>query len=40
MDQEVWRGEDRLFAAQVTIVCVNETGHPARLPANIRLMLH
>ena len=40
MDQHVRRGEETLFSAQVTIVCVNETGHPARLPANIRLILH
>lgn len=40
MDQEVHRGEDLLFSAQVTIVCINEAGQPARLPANIRLILH
>lgn len=40
MDQRVLRGEELIFSAQVTIVCINETGHPARLPANIRLMLH
>ncbi len=40
MAQEVWRGEQKLFQAEVTVVCVNETGHPARLPANIRLLLH
>jgi len=40
MDQQVLRGEELIFAAQVTIVCINEAGHPARLPANIRLMLH
>ncbi len=40
MDQEVFRGEERLFSAQVTIVCINDAGHPARLPANIRRMVH
>ena len=40
MGQQVLRGEELIFSAQVTIVCINETGHPARLPANIRLMLH
>lgn len=40
LSQEVKRGEELLFQAEVTVVCVNETGHPARLPANIRLLLH
>ena len=40
LDQKVMRGEELLFQAAVTIVCVGETGHPARLPATIRLMLH
>ena len=40
MEQEVKRGEELLFQAVVTIVCINEAGQPARLPANIRLMLH
>ncbi|MCL4167789.1 UNVERIFIED_CONTAM: hypothetical protein GTU68_017542 [Idotea baltica] len=40
MEQEVSRDGDLLFAAVVTIVCINEAGQPARLPANIRLMLH
>ena len=40
MDQDMYRGEDLLFSAQVTIVCINEAGQPARLPANIRLILH
>ena len=30
----------RNFSAQVTLVALNETGQPARLPANIRLQLH
>ncbi len=40
MVQKVTRGVDLLFSATVTIVCLNEAGQPARLPANIRLMLH
>ena len=40
MDQQVMRGEEVLFSAQVTIVCIGEGGSPARLPANIRLILH
>jgi acyl-CoA thioester hydrolase len=40
MNQLVRRGADVLFSAQVTIVCINESGQPARLPANIRLRLH
>lgn len=40
MEQVVKRGAEVLFQAVVTIVCIGETGHPARLPANIRLMLH
>ncbi len=40
MEQKVMRGDDLLFQAVVTIVCINEAGQPARLPANIRLMLH
>lgn len=40
MHQEVLRGEEVLFLAFVTIVCINEFGQPARLPANIRLILH
>ncbi|MDG1127817.1 MAG: tol-pal system-associated acyl-CoA thioesterase [Paracoccaceae bacterium] len=40
MDQVVRRGEDRLFHAVVTVVVITDTGHPARMPANIRHMLH
>ncbi|GAW33859.1 acyl-CoA thioester hydrolase YbgC [Roseovarius sp. A-2] len=40
MEQVVMRGATRLFQALVTVVCVNEAGQPARLPANIRLQLH
>lgn len=40
VEQKVVRGDDLLFQAVVTIVCIGEAGQPARLPANIRLMLH
>jgi acyl-CoA thioester hydrolase len=40
MDQVVRRGKDRLFHAIVTVVVITDTGHPARMPANIRHMLH
>jgi acyl-CoA thioester hydrolase len=40
MDQVVRRGTDRLFHAIVTIVVITDSGHPARMPANIRQMLH
>ena len=36
MAQEVVRGEEALFRAEVTVVCVGRGGAPARLPANIR----
>ncbi|MFU8881235.1 MAG: tol-pal system-associated acyl-CoA thioesterase [Rhodobacterales bacterium] len=40
MDQVVRRGQDRLFHAVVTVVVINDAGQPARMPANIRQMLH
>lgn len=40
MEQIVKRDSDLLFQAIVTLVCINEAGQPARLPASIRLMLH
>ena len=40
MDQVVRRGKDRLFHAIVTVVEITESGQPARMPANIRQMLH
>lgn len=35
IDQRVKRGEELLFEAQVTIVCLSD-GQPTRLPANFR----
>lgn len=36
LQQDVWRGEERLFAAQVTLVCLTDQGAAARLPAALR----
>ncbi|MBR9844373.1 MAG: tol-pal system-associated acyl-CoA thioesterase [Rhodobacteraceae bacterium] len=40
MEQRVKRGEEILFHAMVTVVCMNDAGQPVRLPANIRQMVH
>ncbi len=40
MEQWVRRGEDLLFHALVTVVCMTTEGQPTRLPANIRQMVH
>lgn len=40
MRQVVSRAGVPLFTALVTVVVVNETGQPMRLPANIRRQLH
>jgi acyl-CoA thioester hydrolase len=37
--QEVWRGDELLFTALVVLVCLHDTGKPARLPATIRTAL-
>lgn len=39
MGQTVTRDGEVLFSAVVTIVCLSETGGPARLPAGIRRLL-
>ncbi|WP_284163600.1 tol-pal system-associated acyl-CoA thioesterase [Frigidibacter sp. SD6-1] len=39
LEQEVLRAGERLFTAQVTLVCLTETGQAARLPADIRRKL-
>ncbi|MEO1796167.1 MAG: YbgC/FadM family acyl-CoA thioesterase [Pseudomonadota bacterium] len=36
LNQEVWRGYTRLFAARVTIVAMGTGGRPVRLPAELR----
>jgi acyl-CoA thioester hydrolase len=40
LNQVVKRGQELLFTSQVTLVALNETGQPARLPATIRRNLH
>lgn len=40
VEQIVKRGNELVFQAIVTIVCLAEGGQPSRLPANLRLMLH
>jgi len=39
LEQVVLRGEERLFTATVTLVCLSETGAAARLPAHVRRKL-
>lgn len=39
LDQVVLRGGERIFAAVVTLVCLAEDGHAARLPAEVRARL-
>lgn len=34
--QEVWRGAEKLFTALVTLVCLQDDGHPARIPPEVR----
>lgn len=36
MAQEVRRGEEILFTAEVTIACLDSTGRPARVPSVLR----
>lgn len=36
LEQEVLRAGERLFSAVVTLVCLTDTGSPARIPAEIR----
>ncbi|WP_371226154.1 tol-pal system-associated acyl-CoA thioesterase [Roseovarius sp. 2305UL8-3] len=40
MVQNLYRADTLLFEAVVTLVCVNDAGQPARLPANIRRTVH
>jgi acyl-CoA thioester hydrolase len=39
LEQAVLRGGERLFASVVTLVCLGEDGHAARLPAEVRARL-
>lgn len=36
LQQEVWRADERLFAAEVTLVCLAVSGKPARIPVGVR----
>lgn len=36
LQQDVWRGDERLFTSQVTLVCLTDQGAAARLPAALR----
>lgn len=38
LQQEVVRGDDTIFRAEVTIVCLGPVGKPVRLPAKLRSM--
>ncbi len=40
MEQRVKRGEEVIFHAEVTVVVVSDSGQVARMPANIRQLLH
>lgn len=37
--QEIWRGQERLFEAKVVLVCLTDSGHPARVPVDVRAKL-
>jgi acyl-CoA thioester hydrolase len=39
LDQSVWRGADRLYAAKVQVVCLTDSGRAVRIPADIRQKL-
>lgn len=39
LDQAVWRGQDRLFAARVVLVCVGPNLAAARIPDAVRAAL-
>lgn len=39
LDQEITRGGEKLFVAQVVLVCLTDAGTPARIPAEVRLKL-
>ncbi|MDR7123652.1 acyl-CoA thioester hydrolase [Pseudorhodobacter sp. 4114] len=39
LDQAVWRGEERLFAARVVLVCLGSEKGAVRIPAGVRAVL-
>ncbi len=40
LGQDVWRGDQRLFASVVTLVALTDRGTPARLPSALRMLLN
>ncbi|MFM2390417.1 MAG: hypothetical protein RLZZ437_1972 [Pseudomonadota bacterium] len=36
LTQDIWRGDQRLFASVVTLVAIGRDGRPVRLPAALR----
>ncbi len=39
LEQEVWREEERLFRAAVTLVCLGPAGQAGRIPPDLRARL-
>ena len=39
LGQDVFRGVEKLFAAQVVLVCLTGGGQPSRLPADLRRLI-
>ncbi len=39
LEQGIMRGGERIFAAVVTLVCLGDDGHAARLPVEVRAKL-
>ena len=39
LEQDILRLGERLFASVVTLVCLTDDGHPARIPPELRLLL-
>ncbi len=39
LEQAIMRGGERIFAAVVTLVCLGDDGHAARLPVEVRAKL-
>ncbi|MCR8725136.1 tol-pal system-associated acyl-CoA thioesterase [Frigidibacter sp. ROC022] len=39
LQQDIWREATQVFGARVTLVALTASGHPARIPAELRLRL-
>ncbi|NEX47845.1 tol-pal system-associated acyl-CoA thioesterase [Pseudotabrizicola algicola] len=39
LDQAVWRGQERLFAARVVLVCLGPEGRAVRVPEAVRAVM-